>query len=184
MGTTTESSGTIPSGAASLDPRELSRHVAALGRDDEIQSILTELCELTGMGFAAIAYVSDKRWIACQVDDRIEFGMSAGDELEIKKTICDEIRQSGEAVLIDDTANNPDWWSHPVPILYGFHSYLSLPLHVEGEFFGTMCALDPAPCKRRLADARDQLDRLAARAAARLQARLDQTAPAMPPSLA
>ena len=106
----------------------LSNQIADLGDDAEVQAILAEVCRITDMGFSAVAYVTDDRWIACQVDDRIDFGLSPGEELEVSKTICAEIRGDGKRVVIDDTSADPDWWSHPVPILYGFHSYVSLPI--------------------------------------------------------
>ena len=127
---------------------ELTSSVASMGDDSRVQELLNRVCALTDMGFAAVAYVSDQRWIACQVEDRIAFGLKPGDELEIKKTICDEIRESGQAIAIDDTSKDPDWWNHPVPTLYGFRSYVSLPIVIEGEFFGTLCAIDDAPRER------------------------------------
>ncbi len=144
--------------------------ITALGDDDELGRLLDEVCALTGMGFAAIAFVSEERWIALKVEDRIGFGLDPGGELEIRKTICDDIRRSGKAIVIDDTSEDPDWWSHPVPLLYGFKSYASLPLFVKGQFFGTLCALDPAPRERPLADRLGELEALCARAAALLEA--------------
>ena len=120
--------------------------VAALGDDPEIRAILEEVCATTGMGFASVARVTEERWIACQVEDRIEFGLDPGDELNIKQTICDEIRKCCEAIIIDDVTADPDWKRHPVPMLYGFKSYASLPLRLnDGSFFGTLCAIDPEP---------------------------------------
>ena len=148
---------------------ELATAMAALGDDRDIQSMLARVCELTGMGFAAVAYVSETRWIACQVEDRVAFGLKPGDELEIKKTICDEIRQSGLAVAIEDTGNDPDWWNHPVPVLYGFHSYLSLPIMVADKFFGTLCAIDDAPRDRSFSLVIDELRAIALLIAARLE---------------
>jgi GAF domain-containing protein len=119
----------------------------ALLRDDErIKSMLDEICRETGMGFAAVARVTEKQWIACQVVDKIEFGLNPGDELAIKTTICDDIRRTGKGVIIDDVAAQEDWRTHPVPILYGFRSYISLPIvRADGSFFGTICAIDPEP---------------------------------------
>ena len=118
----------------------------ALGDDDEIRTILAEVCRLTGMGFAAVARVTDRRWIACQLLDRIEFGLKPGDELELKTTICDDIRQCGRAVVIDHVSDDREWRTHPTPMLYGFESYASFPIELaDGSFFGTLCAIDPAP---------------------------------------
>jgi hypothetical protein len=36
--------------------------------------------------------------------------------------------------------------THPVPALFGFESYASLPIFLEdGSFYGTLCMLDPNP---------------------------------------
>jgi len=145
---------------------ELSYEAVALGDDDAVKQILAEICAITGMGFAAVARVTEDRWIACQVEDQIDFGLEAGAELEVRKTICNEIRESGEPVLIDNTDTHHDWWNHPVPVLYGFHSYVSLPIQLkDGRFFGTLCALDPAPRDDHLHDHLAQLEALAARIA-------------------
>lgn len=119
----------------------------ALLRDDEaIRAMLDEVCRVTRMGFAAVARVTEDQWIACQVADRIEFGLNPGDELEIKTTICDDIRRTGKGVIIDDVSAEEEWHTHPVPILYGFQSYISLPIvRADGSFFGTICAIDPEP---------------------------------------
>ena len=140
---------------------ELTSSVASLGDDSRVQDLLNRVCALTDMGFAAVAYVSDKRWIACQVEDRIAFGLKPGDELEIKKTICDEIRCSGKPIAIDDTTKDPDWWNHPVPTLYGFRSYVSLPIVIDGKFFGTLCAIDDAPRERPFQLIISELERMA-----------------------
>ena len=125
---------------------ELVREVVAQGDDDAIRDILAEVCRVTGMGFAAVARVTDERWIACQVEDRIEFGLQPGEELQIKTTICDDIRQCGEAIVIDSVDDDSQWRTHPTPAMYGFKSYASLPVVLaDGSFYGTLCAIDPAP---------------------------------------
>ena len=124
---------------------ELKAETVDLGRDQRLNAILNEICAATGMGFAAVARVTEQRWIACQVEDKIEFGLDPGDELKIKETICDEIRDSGEAVVFDDATDDIKWSRHPVPVIYGFKSYCSFPVYLDdGSFFGTLCAIDPA----------------------------------------
>lgn len=125
---------------------EFAREIAVQGDNQTIRSILGKVCEMTKMGFAAVARVTDERWIACQVLDKIEFGLEPGDELELKTTICDEIRQSGKTVVIDEVSGDPAWRTHHTPVLYGFESYISLPIVLaDGSFFGTLCAIDPKP---------------------------------------
>lgn len=123
---------------------DLAREQVALADHDRIRAILNQVCALTGMGFAAVARVTDQRWIACQIVDRIEFGLKPGEELDLKTTICDEIRQSSQGVVIDHVAADPAWRTHHTPIMYGFESYASMPIVLaDGSFFGTLCAIDP-----------------------------------------
>lgn len=123
---------------------ELATIVARQGDADGIRLVLDEVCRLTDMGFAAVARVTEDRWIACQVADRIEFGLDPGDELEIKTTICNEIRGHGQIVVIDDVSADLAWQRHPTPTIYGFKSYISIPIVLsDGSFWGTLCAIDP-----------------------------------------
>ncbi|WP_416464028.1 GAF domain-containing protein [Sphingomonas sp. VDB2] len=125
---------------------ELSIQAAELGDDDAIRAILTRLCDVTHMGFAAVAHVTEDRWIACQVLDKIAFGLEPGAELEVQMTICNEIRQTENYVVIDHVDADIAWRKHPVPIFYGFKSYVSFPVILaDGSFYGTLCAIDPMP---------------------------------------
>lgn len=125
---------------------EFAAQTAEHGDDDAIRAILARLCGVTQMGFAAVARVTDDRWIACQVLDKIGFGLEPGAELEVQMTICNDIRQTGDYVVIDHVDADIRWQKHPVPIFYGFKSYVSFPLLLlDGSFYGTLCAIDPAP---------------------------------------
>ena len=125
---------------------ELAAQTAAQGDDDAIRAVLERLCAVTQMGFAAVARVTEDRWIACQVIDRIGFGLDPGAELEVQMTICNDIRQTGDYVVIDHVDADIAWQKHPVPIFYGFKSYVSFPVRLaDGSFYGTLCAIDPAP---------------------------------------
>jgi signal transduction histidine kinase len=111
-----------------------------------ITNLLDVICQTTGMGFTAIARVTEDRWITCSVRDDIGFGLKPGDELEIKTTICNEIRQNEMAVTIDHVDMDPQFYDHHTPIQYGFQSYISVPIiRKDGTFFGTLCAIDPEP---------------------------------------
>jgi signal transduction histidine kinase len=92
--------------------------------------------------------VTSDRWIACAVRDEIGFGLQPGGELEVATTICDEIRDSGQPVVIDHVAEDEAFCGHPTPKMYGFQSYISMPiLRPDGRFFGTLCAIDPRPVR-------------------------------------
>ena len=122
--------------------------IDAVGAISVVPTILDVVCRITGMGFAAIARVTSDRWIACSVRDDIAFGLKPGGELKVETTICHEIRQCGEPVVIDHVAENPRWRDHATPALYGFQSYISMPIVLhDGTFFGTLCAIDPRPAR-------------------------------------
>jgi signal transduction histidine kinase len=118
----------------------------AISRIDAIPKILEVVCRTTGMGFAAVARVTVDRWVACAVRDEIAFGLQPGGELQVETTICDEIRESGQPVVIDHATEDETFCYHPTPKMYGFQSYISVPINrPDGQFFGTLCAIDPQP---------------------------------------
>lgn len=113
-----------------------------------VPTILEVVCKTTGMGFAAVARVTEDRWIACGVRDEIAFGLEPGGELKIETTICNEIREHRQAVVIDDVAADPLFSNHHTPAIYGLQSYISMPIVLpDGTFFGTLCAIDRLPRK-------------------------------------
>ena len=124
------------------------RDIPLIGRIDAIPTMLEVICRTTGMGFAAVARVTENHWIACSVRDEIEFGLQPGGELKVETTICDEIRCSGQPVIIDNVAEDPAFRDHHTPAMYGFQSYISMPIVLpNGTFFGTLCAIDPRPAR-------------------------------------
>ncbi|RYY52269.1 MAG: GAF domain-containing sensor histidine kinase, partial [Chitinophagaceae bacterium] len=117
-----------------------------IGKIPVIPQILEVICRTTGMGFAAIARVTDDKWVACAVRDEINFGLEIGGELKLETTICHEIRQTGDHVVIDHVAQDEYFNQHHTPLMYGFQSYISIPIRLkDGTFFGTLCSIDPRP---------------------------------------
>jgi signal transduction histidine kinase len=120
--------------------------ISSVGRIAAVPTILEVVCRSTGMGFAAVARVTEDRWIACGVRDEIDFGLRPGGELKVETTICHEIRTAGEAVIINNVSEDALYRGHPTPAMYGFQSYISVPIVLSGgRFFGTLCAIDPRP---------------------------------------
>jgi len=123
-------------------------YVSIVAQIAAVPTILEVVCQTTGMGFAAVARVTEDRWIACSVKDDIAFGLVPGGELKIETTICHEIRQKHRAVVINHVAEDAAFRDHHTPLMYGFQSYISMPIILPGgRFFGTLCAIDPRPAK-------------------------------------
>lgn len=142
-----------PGGVATARPEiatEFAADIENVSRITAVPTILEVVCRSTGMRFAAVARVTKDRWIACSVLDQIDFGLRPGGELKIETTICNEIRDSQEPVVIDNVALDVDWCAHHTPAMYGFQSYISFPIILaDGSFFGTLCAIDPRPARLR-----------------------------------
>jgi signal transduction histidine kinase len=120
--------------------------IAAVSSIKAIPTILDIVCRTTGMRFAAVARVTEDRWIACSLRDDINFGLKPGGELKVESTICHEIRQNGEAVIIDHVSEDAVYAGHHTPQIYGLQSYIAMPIRLaDGSFFGTLCAIDPEP---------------------------------------
>lgn len=122
--------------------------IDAIAQIESVPMLLEVICRTSGLGFAAIARVTEDRWVACAVRDEIAFGLSPGGELAVATTLCNEVRARHEPIVIDHVAEDATYCGHPTPRLYGFQSYISVPIfRRSGEFFGTLCAIDPKPAR-------------------------------------
>jgi signal transduction histidine kinase len=111
-----------------------------------VPTILRVVAETTGMRFVCIARVDADSWTACAVHDQIGFGLQPGDALDVTTTLCREVRAADKLIVMDQASADPAYRDHPTPKMYGFESYISVPVYrPNGEFFGTLCALDPLP---------------------------------------
>lgn len=120
--------------------------VDVIAQISAVPTILDVVCRTTGMRFAAVARVTTDRWIACGVQDNLAFGLEPGGELKIETTICNEIRDHRQPVIIDNVAEDPLYCGHHTPAHYGLQSYISMPITLaDGSFFGTLCAIDTVP---------------------------------------
>lgn len=131
----------------------IARDIAAIGQLSAVSSMLQIVCSSTGMGFAAVARVTDGNWTACAVQDNIQFGLKAGGRLDVKTTLCSEARAARQPVVIDHASEDPAYRDHHTPRIYNIQSYISVPIILpSGEYFGNLCAIDPQP--KRVSDER------------------------------
>ncbi|MDM0031113.1 GAF domain-containing sensor histidine kinase [Variovorax sp. J22P271] len=128
------------------DPQDIARDVAAVGRISAVPSLLRLICQNSGMGFAAVARVTDGTWTACAVQDDIQFGLAPGGQLDVQTTLCRESRAARQPVVIDHASQDPVYAEHHTPKLYKIESYISVPIvRPGGDYFGNLCAIDPRP---------------------------------------
>jgi signal transduction histidine kinase len=126
--------------------KEIAHDVRAVGRLSAVPTLLRVLCDSTGMGFAAVARVTEASWTACAVIDDIEIGVQSGGQLDVKSTLCRESRATQSPIVIECASSDPRYDSHPAPKLFGFESYVSVPIVLpNGRYFGNLCAIDRKP---------------------------------------
>ncbi|RZJ13777.1 MAG: sensor histidine kinase, partial [Haliea sp.] len=124
----------------------IARDIAAIGAIGAVPSMLRIVCQMTGMGFAAVARVTDGTWTACAVEDNIRFGLKPGGQLPLETTLCVEARAARQPVAFDQASTDQRYRDHHTPRLYNIESYISVPIIMDdGEYFGNLCAIDPEP---------------------------------------
>lgn len=127
---------------------DLQKDLEAVKQIPIVPTMLETVCQITGMGFATITRVTEDRWLACSVRDEVQFGLREGEELEIASTLCNEVRDHRQTIVIDNVSEDPYYKDHHTPGIYGFQSYISVPIILrDGTFFGTLCAIDAKPAK-------------------------------------
>lgn len=140
----------MPSAVFVMDRRDwmndFETDAKAIGQIKAVPTLLDVIFRTTGMGFVAVARVTEGRWMACSVLDKIGFGLAPGSELQVETTICNEIRDHRRPVVISNVQTDPTYSCHRTPQTYGFESYISVPIILpDDSFFGTLCAIDSHP---------------------------------------
>ncbi|HEX8824333.1 MAG TPA: ATP-binding protein [Archangium sp.] len=129
------------------------RDVALISSLEAVPTILKVITETTGLRLSLVARVTKDSWTACAVHDVMSFGLSVGDHLEVATTLCSEVRDSHQPIIIEHASVDPKYREHRTPKLYRFESYIAVPIfRKNGEYFGNVCALDSEPA--RLAEAK------------------------------
>jgi signal transduction histidine kinase len=122
--------------------------IAAIQSIESVPTILETVAAITGLRFVCVARVTGDSWTTCAVLDRLEFGLKVGDGLDLTTTLCEEVRDTGVTVVIDNVSTDERYRDHHTPRIYGFQSYISVPLfRPNGDYFGTLCGLDPVAAK-------------------------------------
>jgi signal transduction histidine kinase len=154
-------------------PDEIARDVLAVGQLDSVPTLLEVLCETTGMGFAAVARVTEKTWTVCAVVDQIDFGLKPGGQLELESTLCIEAKRARSAIVIDHASQDQRYSNHHTPRIYKIESYVSVPIVFgNGRYFGNLCAIDPRPAKVMDPKVVGMFQRFAALIASQLESQL------------
>ena len=113
-----------------------------------VPTMLRVVAETTGLGFVCIARVDAESWTTCAVYDKLGFGLKPGDTLDVASTLCHEVRQAEQPIVMNQASSHPLYRDHHTPRTYQFESYISVPVYrPDGEFFGTLCGLDPRPAE-------------------------------------
>ncbi len=120
--------------------------LALVNRISAVPVILRALCDMTGLGFGAVARVTETSWTACAVLDRAGLGVQVGDQLDVVTTLCHDVLTTRSPIVIEKASEDAVYREHPAPKLYGFESYVAVPIiRRNGKFFGAICARDRKP---------------------------------------
>ena len=120
--------------------------ISLINSIEAVPSILQVVCQATGMGFAAVARMTEERWVACSVFDQIAVGLKPGGELPVEIAISNELRRSLKGVVIDHVAEDRSDSLHPTLAVYGIQSYIAMPIILrDGSVFGALAPVIRSP---------------------------------------
>ena len=124
----------------------IERDIRTIQSIEAVPHIMKMLSDVTGLRFICVARVTEDNWTMCAVYDQVNFNLIPGDQLDIKTTFCSQVRKSTKAIVIEHAKKDDVYRQSEIPKMYGFESYFSFPIYNQnGNFFGTLCGLDPRP---------------------------------------
>lgn len=125
---------------------QVDRDVVLMSQIAVVPEMLQVVSRMTGLGYAAVARVTEDSWTACAVFDAIDLGVGVGDKLPIETTLCRDSRAARAPIVIGDVASDQTYADHPAPRIYGLGAYISVPIILnDGFYFGSLFAVDRQP---------------------------------------
>lgn len=123
--------------------------LASISKMESIPLILNLVKATTGLRFAAVARVTETRWVACAVDNSAGLELVVGSERVTARTLCSQVRNLRRSLVYGsgfEELFRSGYGAEPPTDMPSVQSHISVPIiTAEGEFFGTLCALDVTP---------------------------------------
>jgi signal transduction histidine kinase len=158
-----------------VSPVETDRAVATISRLEAVPTLLSVLCESTGMHFAAVVQVTGGSWIACAVQDDAHRHVRPGDDLAVDAGLRFESLATHAPIIIEHASIDPHYRAHPVSSLCQIESFLSVPIVLgNNQHFGILCAFDSHPAKVSQSHIVSMFTRFAALIASQIDSQLRQ----------
>src|ERR1700759_4031126 len=82
-------------GEMTSTPHDFQADLDAIAAIPAVGDILEIVCRTTGMRFAAVARVTDDRWVCCASKDDLNLGLKPGSELWLGRPTRPEDRRHG-----------------------------------------------------------------------------------------
>lgn len=123
--------------------------------------VLGFLRERFGFGLWMVTRVEEDDWIVLMADDQ-RYGVSDGDVFQWSDSFCSRM-VDGRGPRVAPYSNEvPAYASAPIGQQVPIKAYVGIPIETEeGALFGTLCAIDPSPQPRAVADEQPLLELLA-----------------------
>ena len=137
--------------SAEAKEEAIRRDLDAIARISSVPTILRVISETTGLRLSLVARVTGTEWTALAVNDQMCFGLEVGGKLAVATTLCATVRDTRAPVIVEHASQDPDYCKNPIPKMYGFESYIGVPIFLaDGRYFGNVCALDARPTPVKL----------------------------------
>ncbi len=137
-----------------------------------------------GLEFGIVSRVEGDRYVIDHVFQSNEVGLVVGQEFELGLTYCAITLEASDVVSIAEMKSSM-YSGHPCYDSFQLESYLGVPLHVDGEVYGTLNFSSTDPMQREWTETDRQLVRVVARWVEssiqqnRLRSRLSETLAAL-----
>ena len=131
-------------------------------RPDRVTDALDLLRAALDVPVTMASHIDGDDYTLIGASDGLDAGLEAGAEFETDETFCQCVYGDGETEVIPDVGADDRVAGLPAHDAMGLQTYVGVPLHRDGSFYGTLVVSDTEP--REFTDA--EIER--ARAAARL----------------
>lgn len=121
--------------------------------EGDLELILQLVSRSAGLGFCAIARVSEKAWTPYRIHDAISFGITAGKSIAISGLPCEQVLKTRKPLVIADARKWRQGARDTRSAFPPFRVFVSAPVFGrDGRIIATLCAADRKAVPLRAGD--------------------------------
>lgn len=122
------------------------------GFEHQVLELLKMGLERFGLDIGIFSKIEQNNYIIRYCVTPADVSMQPGDRFDLSATYCSITCSAQAPVALEHVGKDTEFAVHPAYKAFGLESYIGIPIHLQGELYGTLNFSSPTPFPRKFRD--------------------------------